>query len=133
MNKHTLVIDSSRVIRTLFTIYAQQAGHRVTILSSLLEARLALQSAPRAPDLLFLAVHPVQKDERQLIREVQTQPSYSRTLLVLMLTEELLRNEQHLAQEARTRVLIKPFHVQEVLALLCPVPLQHQGDPVAHV
>ena len=133
MNKHILVVDSSRVIRTLFSIYAQQAGHRVTVLSSLLEAHIALQSAPHAPDLLFLAVHSTKKDERQLIREVQTQPSYSHTVLVLMLTEELLRNEQHLAQGERTRVLIKPFRVQEVLALLCPVPSPHQGNPVPHV
>ena len=133
MNKHTLVVDSSRVIRTLFTIYAPQAGHRVTVLSSVLEARMAWQSAPHAPDLLFLAVHPAQKDERQLIREVQAQPSYSRTLLVLMLTEELLRNEQHLVQGARTRVLLKPFCVQDVLALLCLVPPQYQEDTVPHV
>ena len=133
MNKHILVVDSSRVIRTLFTIYAPQAGHRVTVLSSLLEARIALQSASHAPDLLFLAVHPAQKDERGLVREVQTHPHYSHTLLVLMLTQELLVHEHHLLQGERTRVLLKPFRVQELLALLSPVPLPHQEDPIIHV
>lgn len=54
------------------------------------------------------------------MREVQTQPHYSRTMLVLMLTQEMLAHEQKLLQEARTRTLIKPFLIQEVLALLSP-------------
>ena len=133
MSKHILVVDSSRVMRTLFSIYTQQAGHYVTVVSSLLEARFARQSASHRPDLLFLALHPMQKHERRLVREVQTHPYYSRTLLVLMLTQELLMREQHLLQGERTHLLLKPFHVRQVLALLCPVSLQHQEYPITHV
>ncbi len=67
MSKRVLVIDSSRVIRTLLQIHLQQAGHGVLVCSTSQEGLWVLRSVQEAPDLLFLAVHPALKNGPQAV------------------------------------------------------------------
>ncbi len=78
MSKGVLVIDSSRVIRTLLQIHLQQVGHHVFVCSSSQEALQVLRAIQEAPDLIFLAVYPSLKDDFEVIQYVKAQSRYAR-------------------------------------------------------
>jgi DNA-binding response OmpR family regulator len=126
MSKRVLVIDSSRVIRTLLQIHLQQAGHGVLVCSSSQEGLWLLRSVQEAPDLLFLAVHPAVKEDYEVIRSVSK--SAQTRLIVMALQEDQAHIQRHLRETTFT-YLLKPFRIEEALALVsAPLP----GDGQAH-
>jgi DNA-binding response OmpR family regulator len=126
MSKRVLVVDSSRVIRTLLQIHLQQAGHGVLICPGSQEALQLLHAMPEAPDLVFLAVHPALKEDYEVVRSVSK--SAQTCLIVMALQEDQAHIQRHLRETSLT-YLLKPFHIQEALALVT-VPLP--GDRQAH-
>jgi DNA-binding response OmpR family regulator len=118
MNRHILVSDASRVIRTLLQIYLQQAGYRVLLCSNPQEAFQILLATPEAPELLFLAVHASSKGDVELIRFVRTRAKYAQTTLVAMVLPEEQAKVQRSLRETNVSYLLKPFRVQEALALV---------------
>jgi DNA-binding response OmpR family regulator len=122
--KRIIVIDPSRIIRTLLTINLQQAGHLVLTAATALEGLemlKGLQSDP--PDILFLAMHTHQQHEDfEVLRFIQRHPLYHHLPLILMMTQEDSERGQ-LRQLVRHHptCLIKPFQMCEVLDLVPPV------------
>ncbi len=120
MSRRVLVVDSSRVIRTLLQIHLQQAGHGVLVCSGPQEALQLLRTLPEAPDLVFLAVHPSLKEDYEVVRSVSK--SAHTHLIVMVLPEDQAYIQRHL-REASPIYLLKPFHIQEALALVAaPLP-----------
>jgi DNA-binding response OmpR family regulator len=97
-----VVIDTSRVIRTLLQIHLQQAGHHVLVYSGSHEALQALEVFQDAPDLVFLAVHPTLKEDFEVIRSVKAQTKYAFTRLVVMALQE---------DQAQVQRLLRDCHV----------------------
>jgi DNA-binding response OmpR family regulator len=114
MSRHILVSDASRVIRTLLQIYLQQAGYRVVVCSNSFEAWQILLATPEAPDHLFLAVHASLKGDVGLMRFVKAHEKYAQTSLVAMVSLKVQRT----LRETQVSYLLKPFRVQEALALV---------------
>ena len=119
MSRRVLVIDSSRVIRTLLQIHLQQAGHGVLVCSSSQKALQLLRIMPGAPDLVFLAVHPSLKEDYEVVRSVSK--SAHTHLIVMALPEDKTEIQRQLRETPLT-YLLKPFHIQEALSLVV-VPL----------
>jgi DNA-binding response OmpR family regulator len=123
MSKRVLVIDASRVIRTLLHIYLQQAGHQVLVCSNPQEAFEVLLALPEAPDLLFMALHSSLKGEHELIRFVKGRSKYAQTHLIGMVLPEEQAHIQRRLKEIHLTYLLKPFHIQEALSLVsAPLP-----------
>ena|SRR5256885_1319593 len=122
--KRIIVIDPSRIIRTLLTINLRQAGHQVITAATVFEGMEMLkwlQCEP--PDVIFLAMHTEQQhDDFEVLRYIQRHPLYSGLPLILMMTQEDSERGQ-LRQLVRRHApcLIKPFQMSEVLSLVPPV------------
>jgi DNA-binding response OmpR family regulator len=110
-----LVIDSSRVIRTLLQIHLQQAGHEVLVCPSSQEGLWVFRNVQEAPDLVFLAVHPALKEDYEVVRSISK--SAQTRLIVMALPEDQAHIQRHL-REITLTYLLKPFHIQEALALV---------------
>jgi DNA-binding NtrC family response regulator len=119
MGRRVLVIDSSRVIRTLLQIHLQQAGHGVLVCSSSQEALQVLRAMQEPADLVFLAVHPALKEDYEMIRSV-SKDAHTR-LIVMALQEDQAHIQRHLRETTLT-YLLKPFHIQQALALVAAPP-----------
>ncbi|SRR5712692_1967517 len=117
MSRNILVIDSSRVIRTLLQIHLQQAGHHVLVYSSSQEALKALEVFQDAPDLVFLAVHPALKEDFEVIWYVKKLSKYAFTHLIVMVRQEDQAQVQRILREIHVSYLVKPFLVQDALSL----------------
>ncbi len=117
MSRSILVIDSSRVIRTLLQIHLQQAGHHVLVYSSSQEALKALEVFQDAPDLVFLAVHPALKEDFEVIWYVKKLSKYAFTHLIVMVRQEDQAQVQRILREIHVSYLVKPFLVQDALSL----------------
>ncbi len=100
MSRRVLVIDSSRVIRTLLQIHLQQAGHGVLVCSGSQEALQLLRTMPEAPDLVFLAVHPSLKEDYEVVRSVSKS---AHTHLIVMALPEDQAIDRHLRETPLTR------------------------------
>src|SRR5216684_422923 len=123
MSRSILVIDSSRVIRTLLQIHLQQAGHHVLVYSSSQEALQAPGVFQDAPDLVFLAVHPALKEDFEVIRSIKAQAKYSFSELVVMVLQEDQAQVQRTLREANVSYLLKPFRIQDAISLVsAPLP-----------
>src|SRR5712692_4641874 len=99
MSRSILVIDTSRVIRTLLQIHLQQAGHHVLVYSSSQEALQEPGVFQDAPDLVFLAVHPALKEDFEVIRYVKKLSKYAHTELVVMVLQEDKTHIQRILRE----------------------------------
>src|SRR5713226_9381930 len=99
MSRSVVVIDKSRVIRTLLQIHLQQAGHHVLVYPGSHEALQALEVFQDAPDLIFLAVHPTLKEDVEVIRSVKAQTKYAFTRLIVMALQEHQAQVQRLLRE----------------------------------
>ncbi len=123
MSKGVLVIDSSRVIRTLLQIHLQQVGHHVFVCSSSQEALQVLRAIQEAPDLIFLAVYPSLKDDFEVIQYVKAQSRYAHTRLIVMVLQEDQAQVQRTLRETNVSYLVKPFLIQDALSLASwPLP-----------
>ncbi len=118
MSRSVVVIDQSRVIRTLLQIHLQQAGHHVLVYPGSHEALQALEVFQDAPDLIFLAVHPTLKEDVEVIRSVKAQTKYAFTRLIVMALQEDQAQVQRLLRETDVSYLLKPFHIQDALSLV---------------
>ena len=119
MGKRVLVIDPSRVIRTLLSIHLQQVGHQVIVRNNPEEGLLTLHSLHyEVPDVILLAIHVPIKEEQKILQYVKTRPRYARTALVAMPTHEDMAHIQPLLNGGNIACLSKPFHIQDVLRLV---------------
>lgn len=123
MSRRILVVERSRTIQTLLSIYFRSVGHRVLVYSTPQEALWVLADLHDAPDYLFLAVHAHEQDDYRLIQYVKAQATYAGVSLVALVLQEDLAQVQRRLSDMQVSYLVKPFRVQDALALVpLPVP-----------
>lgn len=117
MSKRILVIDPSRTIQTLLSTYFINAGHRVVICSTMQEALNTLASLHHVPDMIFLAMD-YKKEAYKVVSYLKEHEAYAMTRLVGMGDQEERAVLQRTLGESRTSYLVKPFHIQDAMALV---------------
>jgi len=130
MNRRVLVVEPARTIRTLLEIFLQRDGHQAMIFASYGEARYALtlpQFRTYSPEVVFVAVHTSQLESHRLIEELRRRYTHTFTRIVAMVAQEESEHHQmrRLAQDEQIILLLKPFRIQDALALVSaftPVP-----------
>ena len=121
MSKSILVVEPSRTMRKLLEIYLQQDNHQVMLFPGYAEASLALslpQTRPN-PEVAFVAMNASWPDSYRFIDELQQRCRGTLMKIVVMVTREELSHPklQLLLQDQRIVPLVKPFRVQDMLAL----------------
>ena len=127
MSKYILVIEPSRTIRNILGVHLQIAGHTVmafSIYSLTSEALSIFQSQP--PDLVLVALHLSQPDSCTLLKRVRTHYPNAALVALVMPEESEHRTIQTALRETHAVVLIKPFRIQDVLALCASGQLSQQ-------
>jgi CheY-like chemotaxis protein len=123
MSRRVLVVEPSRTIRTLLEIYLQQSGHQVALFASYAEAGYALtlpQFRTNPPEVVFVAMNTSWPESSRFIEELRRRPHGALTKIVVMVTQEEHTHQrlQRLRQDGQVISLIKPFRVQDALALV---------------
>ena len=122
-SKRILVVERSRTIQTLLSIYFRNAGYQALVCSTPQEALRLLADLRDAPDCVILAVHAQEQDDYRLIHSVKAQAAYARTSLVALVLQEDMTQIQHRLRDTQVSCLGKPFRIQDALALVsAPVP-----------
>jgi two-component SAPR family response regulator len=117
MSKYIVVIDGSRTIQVLLSTYFKNAGHLVTTFSTPPEALHALTVVQDIPDIIFLFIG-YEKHAYDFIAYVKSHAKYARTVLVAMVLQEEKASIQRTLNRSNIRYLVKPFHIQDALALV---------------
>ena len=123
MSRRVLVVEPSRTIRTLLEIYLQRDGHQVMIFASYAEAGYALtlpSFRTYSPEVIFIAIHTSQSDSHRLIEELRRRYARTFTRIVVMVAQEESEHHQvrRLIQNEQIVLLLKPFRIQDALALV---------------
>ena len=119
MGKRVLVIDPSRTIRTLLSIYLQQASHQVIVCPNVEEGLLTLHNLhDDVPDVVLLALHVPVKEEQHILQYMKTRPRYARTALIAMPIYEDIARLQPLLKSENIACISKPFRIQDMLQLV---------------
>ncbi|MBV9691597.1 MAG: response regulator [Ktedonobacteraceae bacterium] len=119
MGKRILVIEPSRTIRAILSIYLQQVGHQVMLFKdydAATQALIRFQAEP--PDLAFVALHANRLESTRIVGRLRQ--LCAQTTIVIMTAHEDSKQYavQHLMQVTQATPLLKPFWIQEVLALV---------------
>ncbi len=122
MNRRVLVVEPSRTMRKLLEIYLQQSGHQVALFASYAEAGFALtlpQFRTNPPEVAFVSMNTSWPESYRFIEELRQRPRGAFTKIVVMVTQEEHTHPklQRLLQDGQVIALIKPFRVQDALAL----------------
>ncbi len=117
MSKRILVVDPSRTIQTLLSTYFKNAGHRVITCGTIQEALNTLAGLYSAPDMIFLAMDQ-RKEAYKVIAYIKEHEAYTVTRLVGMGNQEEQVPLQRTLDASQMSYLVKPFHIQEAMALV---------------
>ncbi|MBV9230869.1 MAG: response regulator [Chloroflexi bacterium] len=127
MSKYILVIEPSRILRNILGVHLQLAGHAVMTFSTYGLTREALSVFQRQPpDLIFVALHLSQPESCTLLGRVRMDYPNATLAALVMPEEHEHRTLQTALQETQAIVLLKPFKIQEVLALCASGQLSQQ-------
>lgn len=123
MSTSILVVEPSRTIRTLLDIHFQREGHQVIVFASYAEAQYALslsQFKRYSPSIIFLALHVSHPESYRLLEDLKWRYARAFARIVVMVAQE--ERDHHrvrsLAQDECLILLLKPFRVQDALALV---------------
>ena len=118
MSKYIVVIEPSRTIRNILGVHLQIAGHTVMGFSTYELTSQALSVFQRQPpDLVFVALHLSQPDSCTLLKRMRMHYPNAALVALVMPEERAHRTIQTALQETHAVALIKPFRIQDVLAL----------------
>jgi DNA-binding response OmpR family regulator len=117
MSKRVMIIDPSKTIQILLSMNLQKAGHRVLAYSTPREAWQAMESMSEVPEVILLFVG-YQRSGYGLIASVHASPRYAHTHLVALVLREERASIQRRLRHIPVSYLVKPFEMQEVLALI---------------
>ena len=123
MHKRILIIEPSRTIRTLLTIYFRNAGHQVIVLSNYASVQPLLPLFEKEPpEMVFVAVYPTQSECYQMLDRLRWLHSTVDTTLVALVREDESRhrNLQLMLRAVGATTLLKPFRIQEAMELVTP-------------
>lgn len=122
MSKRILVVDPSMTIQAVLSTCFDNAGHRVITCSTIQEALNTLASLYYAPDMIFLAMDR-EKEAYKVIAYIKEHEAYAITCIVGMGKQEEQAGLQRTLSASRMSYLVKPFHMQDVMALVsAPIP-----------
>jgi len=129
VGKHILIIEPSRIIRHILGVHFQLAGHSTMEFATY---GLASEAVPifeqHPPNLVFIALHLAQPDSCSLLKRARVHYRDTALIALVMQEESIHRTIQTALQETRATALIKPFRIQDALALCGPEPSpQQQG------
>jgi len=116
-SKRIFVVDQSRTIQILLRTYFGNAGHSVLTCSTSQEAVKILAGIRSAPDMLFLAIDHA-KEAYKVITFMKEHGTYAHTSLVAMVLAEEKAAIQRTLGTSNVHYLIKPFHIQQAVALV---------------
>jgi DNA-binding response OmpR family regulator len=117
MSKRILIVEKSRTIQTLLSTYFKNAGHRVITCSTMQEALDTLAGLDSVPDMIFLAMDQ-KKEAYKVIAYIKEHEAYAVTRLVGMGNQEEQAALQRTLGASRVSYLVKPFHIQDAMALV---------------
>ncbi|HZR38730.1 MAG TPA: response regulator [Ktedonobacteraceae bacterium] len=119
-SKRIFVIDRSRTIQIILRTHFCNAGHQVIVCNTPQEALGILPGLPNAPDMIFLAID----DQREAYKVIDVaKRQRADTHIVAMVIKEEQEDIQRTVKTTDVSYLIKPFHIQDALALVsAPVP-----------
>jgi len=119
MSKRILVVDPSRTIQTLLHTYFNIDGHCVITCSTQEEALQVFAVLHDVPDIVFLTVN-AGKEAYRLINYVKEHAIYAHTRIIAMVLATEKASIQRALSNASISYLVKPFQIQDVLALISP-------------
>jgi CheY-like chemotaxis protein len=121
VSKRIVVIDRSRIIQVLLSTYFRNAGHQVITCST--QNALELFAGLRdAPDIIFLAID-FEKKAYKVTQYAKEHGKYAHTCFIAMVLQEEKKDIQLALSGSNVRYLVKPFHIQDALALVsAPLP-----------
>ncbi len=123
MRKRILVIERSRTIQTLLSISFSNAGHQVLVCTTPQEALRILADLHEAPDSIFLAVHAQEQDDYTLMQNLKERATYAHVRFVALVVQEDMTQVQRRLRDIHVSYLVKPFRIQDALALVSlPTP-----------
>ncbi len=123
MGKRVMVIEPNGILRKFLDLCIQRDGHDVKVFANY-ELALNAFALPtfqaHPPDLVFIAVYPIQPKSYSVIAHLRSQFPYARTTVVAMVAQEdtTYQEVKSLVQVTQTILLLKPYQVQDVLALV---------------
>ena len=117
MSKRILIVEKSRTIQTLLSTYFKNAGHRVITCSTIQEALNTLAGLDSAPDMIFLAMDQ-KKEAYKVVAYIKEHEAYAVTRLVGMGNQEEQAGLQRTLSTSQMSYLVKPFHIQDAMALV---------------
>ncbi len=122
MSKLILVVDPSQTLQAVLSICIAHAGHRVIAYGTIQQALTSLASLFYPPDIIFLAMDQ-KKEAYKVIAYVKEHEAYANTRVVGMGKQEEQIYLQRMLDASRMSYLVKPFHMQDVMALVsAPIP-----------
>jgi len=123
MPKRILIIEPSRTIRTLLTIYFQRAGHLTIALPDYTTARQVIPTfRDEPPNMAFVAVHPTQMQSYRVLGHLRRLRVRVGTTIVALVSQDESTNIQlrFTLQMVGAVTLLKPFRIQDAMALVAP-------------
>jgi CheY-like chemotaxis protein len=114
MSKRILVIEPSKTLQVVLSHCFK--GHQFILCGTPGEALQMLPTLRVAPDLVFLAIDQ-KKEAYEVVEYLKVHGGYSRTSLVAMVLPEEKAGIQRTLNGTHVSFLIKPFRIEEVLAL----------------
>ncbi|MBV9688886.1 MAG: response regulator [Ktedonobacteraceae bacterium] len=119
MGKRILVLETSPTLQAIFMMYLEREGHHVVLLD---DYEVATQELPRfqqaPPDLAFVALRADRPESFHLATALRQQYPQVRLVLLIMREESSQVAVQRLIETTQAMVLLKPFSIKDVLALV---------------
>jgi CheY-like chemotaxis protein len=128
MSRRILIIERSRTIQTLLSIYFRNAGHQMLACSTPQEALKLMADLRQAPECIVVAVHAPEQEDYRFIRVVRGQLAYAGLHLVALVLHEDMAEVQRRLKDVPISYLAKPFRIQDALALVA-APVMGSGVP----
>lgn len=121
MSKRILVIDSTRVIRLLLHLHLAQAGHQVIAVEDARKGWETLQALQQeVPEIIFLGVHVPGEEDLRVLHSIVAHAWLARTTVIVVVSREDSARVQRALVGRPIQYLVKPFRIQDALALASP-------------
>ena len=111
-----LVVDDSASMRQMVTFTLQSAGYEV-IAAADGQAALDIAQANRV-DLVLTDIHMPRLDGIALTRALRALPTYKFTPILTLTTEATVDKKQQARATGATGWIVKPFHPEQLLAVI---------------
>jgi two-component system chemotaxis response regulator CheY len=119
MGKSIISVDDSSTMRRMVSFTLKSAGYEVIEAGDGAEALALLKT--RAVDLVISDINMPKLNGIELTRQLRSQPSYSRTPIILLTTESDPGKKAEGRAAGATGWIVKPFNQEQLLAVVSKV------------